>query len=95
MNRTFIKHSLQIILVVAILALYLSFQIYVLKINYEVHSLQQKLAAINRENEALQLQLSKMSDTQYLEIYAKSKLAMRSPEKVEYIAPWWLAEFGG
>jgi cell division protein FtsL len=87
MNRKFIKLSLQIVLIVVVLALYLSFQIYVLNVNYQVHNLQQKLATINRQNENLQLQLSKMSDTQYLEVYAKTKLNMKSPEKVEYIAP--------
>ena len=87
MNRKFIKLSLQIVLIVVVLSLYLSFQIYVLNVNYQVHNLQQKLATINRQNENLQLQLSKMSDTQYLEIYAKTKLNMKSPEKVEYIAP--------
>jgi cell division protein FtsB len=87
MNRKFLKLSLQIVLIVVVLALYLSFQIYVLNVNYQVHNLQQKLALINRQNETLQLQLSKMSDTQYLEVYAKTKLNMKSPEKVEYIAP--------
>jgi cell division protein FtsL len=87
MNRKFLKLSLQIVLIVVVLALYLSFQIYVLNVNYQVHNLQQKLATINRQNENLQLQLSKMSDTQYLEVYAKTKLNMKSPEKVEYIAP--------
>lgn len=87
MRQVFIKRGLQVSGLVVLLIIFLTYQIYVFRLNYEIQNLQLQYKELSEKNEALQIELSKITQPEYLEHYANQQLNMVSPKQVEFIQP--------
>lgn len=80
-----ILHFFSVIFIVALLAAYLTQQIYLMNLNNDIAALEKELTAIHYDNERLRLAYTQAENLAYVEQIAIHKLGMVRPRKINYL----------